>query len=125
MLSQTKVDPDTNEAKTSLELLKTLVLQGKVMVDDAMFWRREVCGQVTDSGGDYFVVVKQNQPTLKKEIELVFADASGHAPQLLASLRNFVINWLRSQKIVNLAAALRENAWNSERLFTMLGKQIL
>ena len=50
---------------------------------------------------------------------------TGSAPQILASLRNLVIDWLRSQKTVNIAAALRENAWNPQPLFTKLGKPIL
>lgn len=47
---------------------------------------------------------------------------TGHAPQILAGIRNLAMNWLRSRKTVNLAAALRENAWNPQRLFTQLGK---
>ena len=46
---------------------------------------------------------------------------SGAAPQILAGVRNMVINWLRSHKTVNLAAALRENAWNPQPLFAKLG----
>jgi len=80
VLSQTCVDPKTNEAKTSLLLLKTLVLQGKVIVADAMFCQREVCKEILDSGGDYFVVVKENQPTLLKEIQLAFANVEGFSP---------------------------------------------
>lgn len=49
---------------------------------------------------------------------------TGSAPQVLAAVRNLVINWLRSDKVDNLAAALRENAWNSQRLFAKLGRQI-
>ena len=48
---------------------------------------------------------------------------SGSAPQVLAAVRNSVINWLRSDKVDNLAAALRENAWNPQRLFAKLGRQ--
>ena len=47
----------------------------------------------------------------------------GSAPQVLAGVRNLVINWLRACKTVNLAAALRENGWNPQPLFAMLGKQ--
>lgn len=47
----------------------------------------------------------------------------GSAPQVLAAVRNLVINWFRSQKTVNLAAALRENAWNPQPLLAILGKQ--
>jgi hypothetical protein len=38
-------------------------------------------------------------------------------------VRNLVINWLRSQKTINLAAALRKNGWNPQPLFATLGKQ--
>ena len=80
VLSQTSVDSKTNEAKTALHLLKTLVLKGKVIVGDAMFCQREVCQQILDSGGDYFVVVKDNQRKLRKEIELAFAQTEGFSP---------------------------------------------
>ncbi len=48
---------------------------------------------------------------------------TGSAPQVLAGVRNLVMNWLRSRKTGNLAAALRENAWNPQPLFAILGKQ--
>jgi hypothetical protein len=41
----------------------------------------------------------------------------------LAGVRNLVINWLRSRKVDNLAAALRENGWNPHPLIAMLGRQ--
>ena len=47
---------------------------------------------------------------------------TGSAPQAMAALRNLVINWLRLRKTDNIAAALRENAWNPRRLFSILGK---
>lgn len=47
---------------------------------------------------------------------------TGTAPQALAGVRNLVMNWLRSRKTKIIAAALRENAWNLQRLFTNLGK---
>ncbi len=80
VLSQTQVHPETNEAKTALLLLKTLVLKGRVVVGDAMFCQKEICEQVLDTGGDYFVVVKDNQPTLRKDIELAFAKAEAFPP---------------------------------------------
>jgi predicted transposase YbfD/YdcC len=48
---------------------------------------------------------------------------SASAAQVLAGVRNLVINWLRTRKVDNLAAALRENSWNPHPLFAMLGKQ--
>jgi DDE_Tnp_1-associated/Transposase DDE domain len=72
VLSQQAVDPTTNEAKASLELLKTIVLEGRLVSGDAMFCQREICQQIVDSGGDYLFVVKENQPELKAAIEAEF-----------------------------------------------------
>jgi hypothetical protein len=80
ILRQTTVDPTTNEAKAAIDLLKSLVLKGKVVVADAMFCQREVCQQILDSGGDYLVVVKDNQPAVKREIEIAFAEPRGFSP---------------------------------------------
>jgi len=57
-----------------------LVLKGRVVVGDAMFCQKEICEQIIDSGGDYFVVVKDNQPTLRKDVELAFAKAEACSP---------------------------------------------
>lgn len=72
VLSQQAVPGHTNEAKSALELLKTLVLQGRVITGDAMFCQRDVCQQIVDSGGDYLFTVKDNQPDLKQQIEADF-----------------------------------------------------
>ena len=73
VLSQGRVSGQTNEHKAALDLLQTLVLKGRVIVGDAMFCQREVCRQILDSGGDYLLAVKDNQPTLLRDITQEFA----------------------------------------------------
>jgi hypothetical protein len=77
VLSQSRVDETTNESVTALELLRTLVLEGRVIVGDAMFCQREVCQQIIDSGGHYFVAVKGNQAALEREIALELSAPDG------------------------------------------------
>lgn len=72
VLSQQAVDPKTNEAKAALELLKTILLKGRLITGDAIFCQRELCQQIVDSGGDYLLVVKDNQPELKEAIAADF-----------------------------------------------------
>lgn len=72
VLSQCRVDEKTNEHKAALALLREMVLKGRVIVADAMFCQRDVCQQIIDSGGDYLVSVKENQPGLLREIEQEF-----------------------------------------------------
>jgi hypothetical protein len=73
VLSQCRVDGKTNEHKASFELLKSLVLKSRVVVGDAIFCQRDLCQTILDSGGDYCFAVKENQPTLLREIQHEFA----------------------------------------------------
>jgi hypothetical protein len=75
VLSQSRVDAKTNEHKGALEILKTLVLEGRVITGDAIFCQREVCEEVRGRGGHYFFVVKDNQPALKEAIAAEFKAA--------------------------------------------------
>lgn len=68
VLSQMQVPQDTNEAKAALPILKTLALEGRVVTADAMFCQAEICRAIVDSGGDYLIVVKDNQRELKEAI---------------------------------------------------------
>jgi hypothetical protein len=72
VLSQLAVPSTTNEAKAAIDILKTIVLKGRLVTGDAMFCQRELCRQIVDSGGDYLFVVKDNQPGLKAAIEADF-----------------------------------------------------
>jgi len=65
VLSQQEIPSTTNEHKTAVDLLKTIVLKGRLVTGDAMFCQRDLCEQIVDSGGHYLVVVKNNQPELK------------------------------------------------------------
>jgi hypothetical protein len=76
VLRQSRVDEKTNEHKAALPLLKEMVLHGRVIVGDAMFCQREVCQQILDDDGDYLIAVKENQPTLLRDISLEFRTAS-------------------------------------------------
>jgi len=73
VLAQVRVDAKTNEHKAALELLGILPLAGKVVVGDAMFCQRDVAERVVDSGGDYVLTVKDNQPGLAADIQAGFA----------------------------------------------------
>lgn len=78
-LRQTVVGPQTNEHKAALELLRGLVLEGRVITGDAMFCQRDLCEQVVAEGGHYFVVVKDNQPDLLRDIRDAFTGAADAA----------------------------------------------
>lgn len=70
VLSQCRVSDKTNEHKAALELLKTLVLEGRLIVGDAMFCQRDLCDGIVEAQGDYLFPVKENQPDLRREIQM-------------------------------------------------------
>lgn len=80
VLRQIPVPSTTNEAKAVLQLIDDFVLQGKVVVADAMFCQREICERIIGRGGDYLVIVKDNQPALKRQIDRSFATPAKVSP---------------------------------------------
>lgn len=76
VLAQMRVDTKTNEHKAALKLIQRLILEDTVIVGDAMFCQKDLCGDIVDGGGDYFFAVKDNQPTLKDHIASAFAESS-------------------------------------------------
>ena len=75
VLAQVRVDAKTNEHKAALELLGILPVAGKVVVGDAMFCQRDLAAKVVEGGGDYLLMVKDNQKGVAIDIEAGFGFA--------------------------------------------------
>lgn len=78
-LAQQAVDEKTNEITVIQAVLRSLVLEGRVITVDALLTQREVADTILEGGGDYLMIVKGNQPQLQQDIQLVFQD-----PRVLA-----------------------------------------
>lgn len=62
------------ELSVAPDLLAQLELKGRVVTGDALYAQRELSRQVVEQGGDYFWVVKANQPSLREALALLFAN---------------------------------------------------
>lgn len=71
-LAQQAVSDKTNEITQVEAVLRQLVLPGRVFTMDALLTQRHVAQAIVDGGGDYVMIVKENQPQLYADIELVF-----------------------------------------------------
>jgi predicted transposase YbfD/YdcC len=71
-LGQRAVSDKTNEITVAVPLLRSLVLEGRVVTTDALLTQRAIAQTIVDGGGDYVLVVKENQPQLLRDIQLVF-----------------------------------------------------
>lgn len=75
VIAQIAVPGKTNEHKTALELLGLIPLKGTLITGDAAFTQRDLCEAVIQGQGDYFLSVKDNQPTLEADIRAAFGPA--------------------------------------------------
>jgi predicted transposase YbfD/YdcC len=78
LLGQVAVADGTGETTAMLQLLEGLVLHGKVVTGDALLTQHKIVDRIVEQGGDYLLVVKDNQPLLRADIEALFK-----TPQLL------------------------------------------
>ncbi len=79
VLGQEAVDEKSNETTAIPVLLERLAeggaLKGAIVTIDAIACNSTIATAITDAGADYLLAVKENQPTLRAEIETFFADA--------------------------------------------------
>lgn len=93
VLAQIGVDHAQHQAELTVvpALIAQVDWEGRVLTGDALYCQRAVCTQVVEAGGDYVVLVDDNQPTLKADIVQVFAPppvlTPGHGPITMAETR--------------------------------------
>lgn len=75
VLKQGAVAATTNEHKAAFDLLRGMILRGRILTADAMFCHRDFAQQIRDQGGHYFFVVKDNQEQLQRDIASAFEPA--------------------------------------------------
>ena len=71
-LTQGAVDDKTNEITAVETILAQLVLEGRIATMDARLTQRRVAQTMVGKGGDYVMIVKENQPQVRADMELVF-----------------------------------------------------
>ena len=69
-----KTDEHEAELVVAPQVLAAVPLAGHIVTGDALYCQRTICQQILAGGGDYLVVVKENQERLYAAIELLFAD---------------------------------------------------
>jgi predicted transposase YbfD/YdcC len=76
VLGQYKTGEKSNEITAIPELLRVLDIKGATVTIDAIGCQTEIAKTIVEGGGNYLIAVKDNQPTLRQDIETVFTQAS-------------------------------------------------
>jgi predicted transposase YbfD/YdcC len=74
VLCQEAVEAKENECAAILAILKRLSLKEALVTIDAIATNPAVAQAITAAGGDYVLALKNNQPSLHREVERYFAD---------------------------------------------------
>jgi hypothetical protein len=77
VLAQVAAPGKGQELAAAKEVLKQVPLEGRVVMGDALLTQRDVCEQIVAGGGDYLLPVKDNQPTLRSDLEAAFSPSRG------------------------------------------------
>lgn len=72
VFGQIAVDDKSNEITAIPALLKLLRIKGLIVTIDAIGCQKEIAAQVVEQGGEYVLAVKDNQPTLHRDIREMF-----------------------------------------------------
>jgi len=75
-LAQKKVDDKSNEIPAMRELIGLLEVEGCMIVADALHCQKETAATIVKKQADYLLSVKDNQETLKQDIEDYIQDDS-------------------------------------------------
>jgi predicted transposase YbfD/YdcC len=72
VLGQVAVDAKSNEITAIPKLLELLDVSGAIVTIDALGCQKEIAAKIREGGGDYVLAVKDNQPRLLEDIQLLF-----------------------------------------------------
>ncbi|MBD5150584.1 MAG: ISAs1 family transposase [Oscillibacter sp.] len=75
VLAQEAIHEKTNEIPVFQEMLTYLDVEGKTVTADAMHCQRETCRRIIQRKGNYLFGLKENQPSLLKDVRLFFENA--------------------------------------------------
>jgi predicted transposase YbfD/YdcC len=81
---QQAVADQTNEIPVLEDVLRGLLLEGRVITVDALLTQRTIAQRLVDGGGDYVMSVTGNQPQLPHDIRLVFQEPTALAKTMTA-----------------------------------------
>jgi predicted transposase YbfD/YdcC len=83
VLLQVEVEGHENEVPAARRVVEKLDLRNKIVTGDALLTHRELSVEIVEAGAEYVWAVKENQPKLKQDIEVLFgaeACAPGFSP---------------------------------------------
>src|SRR6266702_7372668 len=74
VLEQVPIAEKGSEVSTFQRLMSASLIQGRVVTADALQSSRPFCQAIRNWKGDYILIIKDNVPTVRADLELFFSD---------------------------------------------------
>ena len=123
-LAQHAVDDKTNEITAVEAVLHQLVLEGRIVTMDALLTQRHVAQTIVEKGGDYVMIVKENQPQLRADIELVFTLPPIDDRQATAHTVDIGHGRIEQRNVTTSAALVGYSTWPGLAQVFELGRHV-
>jgi predicted transposase YbfD/YdcC len=78
VLGQVKVAEKSNEIVAIPKLLDMLAIDGAIVTIDAMGCQRAIAQKILDKRADYVLALKDNQATLREDVEVFVEEQKGN-----------------------------------------------
>jgi hypothetical protein len=78
VVAQLRTEGKGQELAAAKEMLGQVPLEGRMVTGDALLTQREVSEGIVQGGGDYLLPVKDNQPSLRADLEAAFSPVAGY-----------------------------------------------
>ena len=124
-LAQDAVDDKTNAITAVEPLLSPLVLEGRLVTMDALLTQRRIAQTIVDKGGDYVMIVKENQPQLRADIALVFTLPPRGDCQATARTVDLGHGRIEQRNLTTSAALVGYSDWPGLAQVFELGRHVL
>lgn len=86
VLAQEAVEAKDNECAAILAILSRLDIKGALVTIDAIATNPSVAQTIVESGGDYVLALKRNQPSLHAEVAAYFADPAAAGLETISEI---------------------------------------
>ena len=124
-LAQHAVDDKTNAITAVETIVHHLVLEGRIVTMDALLTQRHVAQTIVDKGGDYVMIVKENQPQLRADIALVFTLPPVGDRQATAQTVDSGHGRIEQRNLTTSAALVGYSNWPGLAQVFELGRHVL
>lgn len=112
-LGQIKVNDKSNEITAIPKLLDLISVKGHIITIDAMGCQKEIASKIIEKEADYILMVKDNQPELKEQIEKTFSIQPAEKTDVTEELGHGRIEKRTCEVIENLTFFDEKEQWES------------